>query len=81
MNIDYSQFYRGTTNIPSFGNGAYKKDTLIKYEFNTTDEHGNKVMDKCVGTETAIGSKENTVIALYTDTEKTSSDRHSTFIG
>lgn len=46
MNIDYSQFYRGTTNIPSYGNGTYKKDTLVKYEFNTTDEHGNKVMDK-----------------------------------
>ena len=26
MNIDYSQFYRGTTNIPSYGNGIYKKD-------------------------------------------------------
>ncbi len=37
MNIDYSQFYRGTTNIPSYGNGTYKKDTLVKYEFNTTD--------------------------------------------
>lgn len=36
MNIDYSQFYRGTTNIPSYGSGAYKKDTLVKYEFNTT---------------------------------------------
>ena len=46
MNIDYSQFYRGTTNIPSYGSGAYKKDTLVKYEFNTTDEYGNKVMDK-----------------------------------
>ena len=45
MNIDYGQFYRGTTNIPSYGNGTYKKDTLVKYEFNTTDEHGNKVMD------------------------------------
>ena len=40
MNIDYSQFYRGTTNIPSYGNGTYKKDTLVKYEFNTTDEQG-----------------------------------------
>ena len=46
MNIDYSQFYRGTTYIPTYGNGAYKKDTLVKYEFNTTDEHGNKIMDK-----------------------------------
>ena len=35
MNIDYSQFYRGTTNVPAYGSGAYKKDTLVKYEFNT----------------------------------------------
>ena len=56
MNIDYSQFYRGTTNIPSYGSGAYKKDTLVKYEFNTTDEHGNKVMDKM--------SKEDTLQAI-----------------
>ena len=56
MNIDYSQFYRGTTNIPSYGSGAYKKDTLVKYEFNTTDEHGNKVMDKM--------SKEDTLQAM-----------------
>ena len=52
MNIDYSRFYRGTTNIPSYGSGAYKKDTLVKYEFNTTDEHGNKVMDKMSREET-----------------------------
>ena len=52
MNIDYSQFYRGTTNIPSYGNGTYKKDTLVKYEFNTTDEHGNKIMDKMSREET-----------------------------
>ena len=29
MNIDYGQFYRETTNIPSYGNGTYKKDTLV----------------------------------------------------
>ena len=52
MNIDYSQFYRGTTNIPSYGSGVYKKDTLVKYEFNTTDEHGNKVMDRMSREET-----------------------------
>lgn len=52
MNIDYSQFYRGTINIPSYGSGAYKKDTLVKYRFNTTDEHGNKVMDKMSKEET-----------------------------
>ena len=58
MNIDYSQFYRGTTNIPSYGSGAYKKDTLVKYEFNTTDEHGNKVMDKMSREETLQAMKE-----------------------
>ncbi len=28
MNIDYSQFYRGTTNIPSYGSCAYRKDIV-----------------------------------------------------
>lgn len=58
MNIDYSQFYRGTTNIPSYGSGAYKKDTVVKYEFNTTDEHGNKVMDKMSRDETLQAMKD-----------------------
>lgn len=58
MNIDYSQFYRGTTNIPSYGSGAYKKDTVVKYEFNTTDEHGNKVMDKMSREETLQAMKD-----------------------
>ena len=58
MNIDYSQFYRGTTNIPSYGSGAYKKDTLVKYEFNTKDEHGNKVMDKMSREETLQAMKD-----------------------
>lgn len=57
MNIDYGQFYRGTTNILSYGNGTYKKDTLVKYEFNTTDEHGNKVMDKMSREETLQAMK------------------------
>lgn len=52
MNIDYSQFYRGTTGITSYGNGTYKKDTLVRYEFNTLDEHGNQVMDKMSKEET-----------------------------
>ena len=30
MRIDYSRFYRGTTEIPSYGKGANKKDTLVK---------------------------------------------------
>lgn len=52
MNVDYRQFYRGTTNISLYGSGAYKKDTLVKYEFNTTDKYGNKVMDKFSRDET-----------------------------
>lgn len=48
----YSQFYRGTEQIASYGSGAGKKDTLVRYEFNTTDEKGNKVMDKMTKEET-----------------------------
>lgn len=52
-NQDYSQFYAGTEQIKSYGsNLAAKKDTLVKYRFNTTDEHGNKVMDKMSKEET-----------------------------
>lgn len=57
MGIDiyknYSQFYRGTESLKSYGsNASSKKDTLVKYEFNTTDEKGNKVMDKLSKEET-----------------------------
>ncbi len=58
MNIDYSQFYAGTSSIPTYGNSAYKKDTLVKYEFNTTDKDGNKVMDKMTKEETVQAMKE-----------------------
>lgn len=46
VNQDYSRFYKGTEQLKSYGNAVSKKDTLVKYEFNTTDEKGNKVMDK-----------------------------------
>lgn len=58
MNMDYSGFYRGTMGIPSYGSGAYQKDTLVKYEFHTTDEHGNKVMDKMSREETLQAMKD-----------------------
>ena len=58
MNIDYSRFYRGTANLPSYGGGAYKKDTLVKYEFNTKDEQGNKVMDQMSKEETLQAMKD-----------------------
>lgn len=47
---NYSQFYMGSEPLKSYGsenNGLIKKkDTLAKYEFNTVDAKGNKVMDK-----------------------------------
>lgn len=50
---NYSQFYKGTESLKSYGSdSATKKDTLVKYEFNTTDEKGNKVMDKMSKEET-----------------------------
>ncbi|MDE6568764.1 MAG: hypothetical protein K2K70_13685 [Lachnospiraceae bacterium] len=53
VNQDYSQFYAGTELLKSYGsNSAAKKDTLVKYRFNTTDEYGNKVMDKMSKEET-----------------------------
>ena len=45
---NYDQFYKGTEQMKSYGSGGEgltPKDTLVKYEFNTMDEQGNKVMD------------------------------------
>lgn len=47
INPNYSQFYRGTEVLKNYGsNSTLKKDTLVKYAFNTTDEDGSKIMDK-----------------------------------
>ena len=46
IHTNYSQFYRGTEPIRKYGSGTGGKDTLVRYEFNTTDANGNKVMDK-----------------------------------
>lgn len=62
---DYSQFYKGTEALKSYGNGEGKKDTLVKYEFNTTDERGNKIMDKMSKEETLRTMKE--ISAQYGD--------------
>lgn len=74
MNTDYSQFYRGTTSIKSYGNEVGRKDTLVKYEFHTTGEQGNKVMDKMSRQETmqtmnAISSQygENVIVEFSGD--------------
>lgn len=53
VNQDYSQFYMGMEQLKSYGsNSAVKKDTLVKYQFNTTDKDGNKVIDKMSKEET-----------------------------
>lgn len=69
MSIDvyqnYSQFYKGTESLKTYGNGRNQKDTLVKYEFNTTDEHGNKVMDKMTREETLQAMKD--ISSLYGD--------------
>ena len=43
---NYSQFYKGSEAIKTYGSGKGAKDTIVRYEFNTTDAHGNKIMDK-----------------------------------
>ena len=63
MNIsqDYSQFYRGTESLKSYGsggNGLVPKDTLVRYEFRTTDEKGNKLMDPMTREEALHAMKE-----------------------
>lgn len=59
VNQDYSQFYVGTEQLKSYGsNPAAKKDALVKYRFNTTDEHGNRVMDRMSREETLQAMKD-----------------------
>ncbi len=58
---DYSRFYIGSESIKSYGSGGEgltPKDTLVKYEFNTTDEHGNKIMDPMTKEEALQAMKE-----------------------
>lgn len=45
-NKNYSQFYSGTSTIKTYNGNLIGKTQVVKYEFNTTDEQGNKVMDK-----------------------------------
>lgn len=59
INQNYSQFYKGTEPLKSYGsNTAGKKDKLVRYEFNTHDEQGNKIMDKMSREETLQTMKE-----------------------
>lgn len=58
INTDYNRFYKGTESISHYGSGTGQKTSLVKYEFNTTDEKGNKVMDKMSREETLRTMKE-----------------------
>lgn len=52
---NYQPFYVGTESLTTSGYGEElncNKDTLVKYEFNTTDQNGNKIMDKLNHEET-----------------------------
>lgn len=48
----YSQFYKGAQQLKKYGSGSAGKDTIVRYEFNTKDAHGNKVMDRMSREET-----------------------------
>lgn len=53
MNTDYSAFYRGMAPAKTYGAGnTGRQKQVVKYEFNTTDEHGNKIMEKMSREET-----------------------------
>ena len=43
MNIDYSQFYRGTTNIPSYGNEMCIRDSVKA----VVDKYGGDMVLSC----------------------------------
>lgn len=48
----YSKLYKGAERINSYGTGSNAKTSLVRYEFNITDEDGNKIMDKMSKEET-----------------------------
>lgn len=58
VNNGYEQFYKGTEPIKNYGSGGNRKNKLVRYEFNTTDEHGNKVMEKMSREETLQAMKD-----------------------
>lgn len=52
VNNTYEQFYKGTEQLKNYGSDGNGKTRLVRYEFNTTDEKGNKIMDKMSKEET-----------------------------
>ncbi len=62
---DYSRFYKDTQYLPHYGSMAGAKDTLVKYEFNTTDEKGNRIMEPMTKEETLRAMNE--ISSMYGD--------------
>lgn len=62
---DYSKFYKGSESVTSHGSGASSKDTIVHYRFDTTDEEGNKIMEKMTKEETMQALNE--ISAQYGD--------------
>lgn len=63
MNVtsNYSQFFKGSEPLKSYGSGGeglVPKDTLVRYEFNTTDEQGNRIMEPMSKEEALQAMKE-----------------------
>lgn len=58
VNGGYEQFYKGTEPIKNYGSDINRKNKLVRYEFNTTDENGNKIMDKMSRDETLQAMKD-----------------------
>lgn len=62
---NYSQFFKGMQDIQSYGSAEGQKKQIARYEFNTTDENGNHVMDKMSKEETMRTMNE--ISAMYGD--------------
>lgn len=58
VNNGYEQFYKGTEPIKNYGSNKNAKNKLVRYEFNTTDEKGNKIMDQMSREETLQAMKD-----------------------
>lgn len=59
INQNYDQFFKGMEAVKNYGSSEKgKKDKLVRYQFNTTDDKGNKIMDKMSREETLQAMKE-----------------------
>ena len=65
IGTNYSQFYKGSQQVDGYGSGKGQKDTVVRYQFNITDEKGNKIMDKMSKEE--IMRAVNEISSMYGD--------------